>query len=347
MTNTNNTSTGQESHSQSAGMNPLDIAKGCETVNRFIQGIYENSQNTPALFEWLLEHPVEVVKIWDDYQNLEKKCQYLQKSLTEAAQVIGTKDTGATAVSGQEHHELGRTYDTLKGNFESVSNNVFNIFIQSNISFPSSQRNQKIAEIQSRLSQIILIDNFFPKANSLTNQEFHSASKEIIHLIVSKSQIAESKNKKRNGVMNKFTAGINRETEDKLNELFKNKFQQVLINGLATLTKDCDPQLNLNEIMKAVESWGIKELNVNININDYQPLREQLNLLAKKGLDFVIDLTKATPPGRLWIEEKNTQFDPTKHQLHQMCGESQVEFTIFPGYSMDSVVFRPALVFTK
>lgn len=344
MTQINNTSKAEGSDSQNADMNPLDIAKGCETVNRFIQGIYENSQNNPGLFEWLLEHPVDVVKILANYQHLENKCQYLQKSLTEAAQVIGTKDTGATAVSGQEHHELGRTYDTLKGNFESVSNDVFHIF-QSNISFSSSQRNQKIAEIQSRLSQIILIDNFFPKANSLTNQEFHLASKEIIRLIVSKSKIAELKNKKRN-VMNRLSSGIiSRETDDKLNELFKNKLQQVLINGLATLTKDCHPELNLDEIMKAVESWCIHELNV--NTNDYQLLIDPLHQLASKGLYFVIDLSKATPPGRLWIEEKNTQFDRNKHQLHQMCGESQVEFTIFPGYSMDSFIFRPALVFTK
>lgn len=346
MTNTNNTSKGQESHSQSANLNPLETAKGIESINRFIQGIYENSQNNPDLFQWLLEHPVEVVKIWDNYQKLEKRCQDLEKSLSQAAQVIATKDTGATAVSGQQHYELGLKYDTLKGNFESVSVHVFDIFLQSNTSFPSDQRNQKIAEIESSLSQIILIDSFFPKANNLTNQEFSSASKEIIRLIVSKSQIAELKNKKRhNNIMNIFPSAISHETEDKLNELFKNKLQQVLINGLATLTKECDPILNLNEIMKAIESWFIQELNV--NKNDFLLLRDQLHQLANKGLSFVIELSKATPPGRLWIEEKNTQFDRNKHQLHQMCGDSQVEFTIFPGYCMDSFVFRPALVFTK
>ena len=265
--------------------------------------------------------------------------------MSEAAQVIGTKDTGERAVSGQEHNELGIKYDTLKGNFESVSTNVFDIFLHSNISFPSDQRNQKIAEIQSSLSQIILIDNFFPKANNLKNQEFNAASKEIIRLIVSKSQIAELKNKRRN-VVNKFTSVIiSPETEDKLNELFKNKLQQVLINGLATLTKDCNPQLNLNEIMKAVESWCTQELNV--NKNDFQVLREPLHKLATKGLYFVIELSTATPPGRLWIEEKDTLFEHEKHELHQLCKESQVEFTIFPGYYIDSVVFRPALVFTK
>lgn len=341
MTNTNNTSKGQESHSQSANLNSLETAKGIETINRFIQSIYENSQNNPALFRWLLEHPVEVVKIWDNYQNLEKRCQDLEKRLSQAAQVIATKDTGATAVSGQEHYELGLRYDTLKGDFESVSTHVFEDLFQSNSSFTSSQRKKKIAEIQGRLSQIILIDNFFPKDHTLKSGEVDSASKQIINLIVSKSQIAESKNR---NLIDKFMRRGN-ENEDKLNELVKNKLQQLLINGLVTLIKYSDPQLNYPEIMKAVENWYTEELKANINENPN--LKEQLTKLAKKGLDFVIYLSNATPPGRLWIEEKDTLFEHDKHELHQLCKESQVEFTIFPGYYIDSIVFKPALVFTK
>lgn len=341
MTNTNNTSKGQELHSQSADMNSLNLAKASHTISMFIQGIFDNSQNNPDLLEYLLRDPVHLIKKLDNYQNLEKRCQDLEKRLSQAAQVIATKDTGATAVSGQEHYELGLRYDTLKGDFESVSTHVLEDFFQSNSSFTSSQRKKKIAEIQGRLSQIILIDNFFPKDHTLKSGEVDSVSKQIINLIVSKSQIAESKNR---NLIDKLMRRGN-ENEDKLNELVKNKLQQLLINGLATLTKYSDPKLNYTEIMKAVENWYTEELKANINENPN--LKEQLTKLAKKGLNFVIDLSNATPPGRLWIEEKDTLFEHNKHEFHQLCKESQVEFTIFPGYYIDSVVFRPALVFTK
>ena len=341
MTNTNNTSKGQELHSQSADMNSLNLAKASHTISRFIQGIFDNSQNNPDLLEYLLRDPVHLIKKLDNYQNLEKRCQDLEKRLSQAAQVIATKDTGATAVSGQEHYELGLRYDTLKGDFESVSTHVLEDFFQSNSSFTSSQRKKKIAEIQGRLSQIILIDNFFPKDHTLKSGEVDSVSKQIINLIVSKSQIAESKNR---NLIDKLMRRGN-ENEDKLNELVKNKLQQLLINGLATLTKYSDPKLNYTEIMKAVENWYTEELKANINENPN--LKEQLTKLARKGLSFVTDLSNATPPGRLWIEEKDTLFEHNKHEFHQLCKESQVKFTIFPGYYIDSVVFRPALVFTK
>jgi len=338
MNHTSNTSEKKGSGSNSVvNLNSLEVVKGIEAIHSFVQEIYENSQKNPDLLGGLLENPRALLQMLKSYSDLEERCKDLEQKLSQAATIIGKKDTGSTAVSGQEHYELSRAYQTLKGDFESVSTEVFNLGYQSNPSFVADNRNKQIAEIQSRLSEIILIDNFFPKPNLFKSSEIDRTSKQISSFIVSSSRIAELK--PRSGHI------LSRESEGKLNELIKNRLEQVLIDGLATLTKFSDSKLNYLEIIKALEAGVIQDLSLNIKANPN--LSENLNKLAEQGLNFVMNLAKATPPGRLWIEEKDTQFERDKHQPHQICGESQIEFTIFPGYSIDSVVFHKALVFTK
>jgi len=339
MNHTSNTSEKKGSDSNSAvSLNPSEVAKGIETINSFVQAIYKDSQNDPKLFGWLLENPRHLLQILNSYSELKERCKDLEKKLSQAATVIGTKDTGAKAISGVNHYELSQQYQILKGDFESVSVQIFDFFHQLKPSFATSNRHKKIAEIQRNLSEIILIDNFFPKPDLFKSHKIDQTSKEISSLIVSSSGIAEFKNQRLKQI-------LLREREEKLNGLIKNSLQQVLIDGLTTLTKLSDPASNCPEIIKAVEDWISQDLT--LKIKAHPTLNTSINQLADKGVTFVMNLTKATPAGRLWIEEKDTEFDRDKHQPHQMCGESKIEFTIFPGYSIDSVIFHKALVFTK
>ena len=339
MNHTNNTSEKKESDSNNAvSLNPSEVVKSIETIHRFVQAIYKDSQNNPEFFGWLLENPRALLQTFNSYLALEKRCKDLEQKLSQAATVIVTKDTGAKAISGVEHYELSQNYQTLKGDFESVSVQIFDVLDELNPSFAGANRNKKIAQIQSSLSEIILIDHFFPKPNLFKTSQIENISKQISTFIVSSSGIAEFKN-------HRLGQTLIRESEDKLNGLIKNSLQQVLIDGLTTLTQLSDPRSNYPEIIKAVEA-GVSE-KLRLNIKNHLNLTTSIEQLAEKGLNFVMNLTKATPAGRLWIEEKDTQFDLEKHEPHQMCDESQIEFTIFPGYSIDSVIYRRALVFTK
>jgi hypothetical protein len=339
MTHINNSSQKEESDSKNAvGINSLDVAKSIGAINSFIQAIYNNSQNNPEFLGELLQNPVNLLQILNRYPGLEKTCQDLQQKLIEAATTLGTKDTGATAVSGKEHYELSCLYQILKSDFESVSMQVFDVLYKLNPSFTPYNRNKKIAEIESHLSEIILINNFFPKPNIFKKAEFNTTSQKIKDLIVSSSEIADLK--QRSSGQN-----LSPEIDRKLNELVMNRLEQVLINGLNSLTKTSKPELNYSEIINKVEVWVKQALMLDIKL--YPDLTTSLTQLSKKGIIFVMKLTNATPAGRLWIEEKDTQFDQDKHELHPICSESQIEFTIFPGYSIDSVILHKAVVFTK
>ena len=335
MIQTSNTSgEGESDLKRTATLNSLEVAKGIEVINNFVQTL-SNSQDGSEVLEWLIGNPSALLTFLRDYSEIKRRCQDLEQNLSQAATIIGTKDTGATASSGHECYELVRQYQTIRGDFSSVSMQIFDLSHQSTSSLA---RNKKIAQIQCDLSTIILIDNYFLTDDFSRSKDYTGITKQIVSLIVKHSKIAELKQKWP-------LQHLSRESEDTLNELVKSKLQQSCINGLAILTKSSNQQLNYTEIIRLIEAWASKHLHLNIKASGH--LSENIDKLVHKGIDFVMNLSNAVPPGRLWIEEKGVQFEQSRHQLHQMCGESQIEFTVFPGYSIDSIVLEKALVFTN
>jgi|GEM_PF-3794431 len=315
-------------------LNSMEAAKGIEVINNFVQ-VINNSQNGDEILEWLLRDPAALPKFLNNYSDMQKKCQELEQRLSQAAITIGTKDTGFTASSGHECYESVRQYQALKDDFNAVSAQIFDISQQPTSSF---NRNKMIAKIQGHLSTMILINNYFLMNNALKNTEFNLLTRQIVNLIISYSKIAELKYR----YPVEFPSP---EDHDILEQLAKNKLQQSLIDGLAVLTKSSDRERNCTEIIRLIEAWASKHLC--LNIRDHKHVRESISNLVYRGIDFVMNLSNAIPPGRLWIEEKGVQFEQDRHQLHQICNESQTEFTIFPGYSINSVILQKAVVFTN
>ncbi|MBD2480833.1 hypothetical protein [Planktothrix sp. FACHB-1365] len=74
---------------------------------------------------------------------------------------------------------------------------------------------------------------------------------------------------------------------------------------------------------------------------------ESLESLTQKGLKLVKDIINDQPPGELWIEPKDKNFNPDKHEPMIGCeADGVILYTTYPGYRTGSRILEKAIVFT-
>ena len=77
-------------------------------------------------------------------------------------------------------------------------------------------------------------------------------------------------------------------------------------------------------------------------------LHQALESLIQKGLDLVEKITRADPPGDLWMDQVGTLFDAERHQpLLGYQSSGNIRLTVYPGYRVGNRIFEKACVLTE
>ncbi|MCF2145842.1 hypothetical protein IQ276_005075 [Desmonostoc muscorum LEGE 12446] len=100
---------------------------------------------------------------------------------------------------------------------------------------------------------------------------------------------------------------------------------------------------NLSSIIKDFADDIIKQLIISEDQSTEVP-RNNLDKLIDKGLNLLIEILNAQPPGEFLIEDEGSKFNPERHQAVTGCESGgKILYTTYPGYCVNNRIIGDAL----